>query len=217
MTRLIKKILPLKLLRPFAMVQFGPPRSGSTLVFNIMNDLFPRKKIFKVHTYRLLCEKLPVVATYRHPFDSVASSLIRYGHDTPSDELVDKQIATFLELGLNDISHLLSRKDAVVLKYEEFSCDFNVIFDALEKLSGISISPDTRNMLQQKYNIENVEKSISSMKDFTEHDKKALWHGKHISKHKGATGYYKEFFTKPQIARMEEAFKEFMELMGYST
>ena len=74
----IKNKIIFKLIKPFVLVQFSPPRSGSTLVYNIMREIFPHKKIFKVHTFRAMCNEMPVVVTYRHPLDCIASSIIRY-------------------------------------------------------------------------------------------------------------------------------------------
>ena len=87
------KIKPVFLMmKPFAMVQYGPPRSGSTLIYNIMQELFPHKKIFKVHMKRKMCSVLTTVGSYRNPLDSIASSLLRYKIENPSDNDVLKHI-----------------------------------------------------------------------------------------------------------------------------
>ena len=192
-------------------------RSGSTLAFNIVRETFPLKKVVKVHNCGATCKRLPIVATYRHPMDCVASSIMRRGHDKPTDELLEEHIRQVKENGLLDILDLIGHKEAVLLRYEDFTVDLNVVFDALETQFNAVVSAAKRDELAVKYKIENVEKKIAELSSFSEMDKKTQLHGKHVSQYKGATGYYKEFFTKPQIARMEEAFKEFMELMGYST
>ena len=75
--------------------------------------VFPRKKIFKVHSFRKMCHVLPVVATYRHPYDSIASSLLRYGVEDPSDEDVEKQMRVFASSGLKELPTIMSRSNVL--------------------------------------------------------------------------------------------------------
>ena len=59
-------------------IQFGIMRSGSTLVYNILVDLFPEYSIIKTHKYPGKLKtifKLPVVCTYRDPLAIICSSI----------------------------------------------------------------------------------------------------------------------------------------------
>lgn len=53
------------------------------------------------------------------------------------------------------------------------------------------------------------------MKTFSEYDKRTEWHGKHISKYRGAPYYYKEFFRADQISHLENVYKDFLEAFHY--
>ena len=201
------------MLKPFAMVQFSPPRSGSTLVFNLMREIFNNKKIFKVHTFRNMCYELPVVATYRHPLDSIASSIIRYDKE-PTDEEIQRQIKIFNSQGLHNLIQASQMDNVLLLKYERFVKDFEYIFDQFEKFFKIKIPSEQRKALTEKYKISNVEKQLKGG-SFSEMDKKTQLHGNHISKFKGASGYYKTFFSEEQCNYLRKMYFDILNAFDY--
>lgn len=202
-------------MKPFVLIQFSPPRSGSTLVYNLMRELFPRKKIIKVHSYRSMCSELKVVVTYRHPLDCIASSIIRYKKE-PTREELDRQIKIFNQ-GLTDLIRLKDQPNVLLLRYEDFVHDFDYIYDHFEKFFGKKISPEKQQELTEKYQIENVKKMIekSGGNDFADIDKKTQLHANHISKYKGASNYYEEFLKPEQIKELKELYKDILEKLNY--
>ena len=81
-------------LKGSTIIQFGPPRSGTTLIYNILKDIFNDRFVEPRHYYREKDKKFPTVATYRHPLDSISSSILRYGL-TPTNETIKQQIIEF--------------------------------------------------------------------------------------------------------------------------
>ena len=204
------------LMKPFAMVQYGPPRSGSTLIYNIMCELFPTKKIFKVHMKRKMCSVLVTVGTYRNPLDSIASSLLRYKIEKPSDEDIKKQIDVFNKSDLKYIPKMIEMSNILMLKYENFLNNYDYIFDHFEEFFSIKILTEKRTFLKEKLGMKSVEKKLKSMDDkFGEMDKNSQLHGNHISKFKGCSGYYKKIMTEKQISMLLDEFGETMQLLGY--
>jgi len=208
----IKRKMIFKPLKPFAVAQFSPPRSGSTLVYNLLREIFPKKKIFKVHTLRNMCFELNVVATYRHPLDCIASSIIRYDKQ-PTEEEIQRQIKIFNQ----PLRNLLTAKkmdNILMLKYERFLNDFEYIFKNFEQFFNINISAPQREKLIAEYKIENVEKKLSGG-GFANMDKKTQLHGNHISKYKGASGYYARFFSEDQIDFLKKTYFEVLKEFDY--
>jgi len=210
----IKRKIIFQLMKPFVLVQFSPPRSGSTLVFNIMRELFPAKKIFKVHTFRSMCNELPVVLTYRHPLDCIASSIIRYKKE-PTEEELERQIKIFNEQGFLDLVKIKDYPNILMLKYEDYVNDFEYIFKHFEKFFDMKISRTKREELSSKYKIENVKKMIEGGDSFAEQDSKTKLHGNHISKYKGASNYYEEFFSHEQIKLLKRTYAELLDTFEY--
>jgi hypothetical protein len=195
-------------------IQFSPPRSGSTLVYNILRDVFPKRKIKKRHRYESDKLKYPVVVTYRNPLDCIASSIQRYDL-TPTNEVIERQIAEFERNGIWDILKIKDNPNVLMLKYEDFFDDFEVIFKGIENLFDIKILPASRSTLTERYQIDAVEKIIKDMDTFDEYNKVTHWHGKHISSQRGRPMYYKHFFKEDQIAYLKSVYKEILLEFNY--
>lgn len=196
-------------------IQFSAPRSGSTLVFNILKDLFPESVIRKQHNLNNKDLNFPIIATCRHPLDSIASSIQRY-QLTPTNEVIEQQISEFEENGLSDLSSIAYLDNVLLLRYEEFVDDFETIFLGVEKFFNVTISLEKRNEIIAKYQITNVEKAIENMSSFEEYDKINHWHGKHISIYKGQPFYYRKYFQADQITYLKNVYKEFLLEFKYS-
>ncbi|MES9899841.1 MAG: hypothetical protein ABW148_12565 [Sedimenticola sp.] len=195
-------------------IQYSPPRSGSTLVYNILRDLFPGKNIKKRHSYESNDSKFPMVVTYRHPLDCIASSIQRY-ELIPTDEVINQQISEFEKNGIRDILEIKDDPSVLMLRYEEFANNYDVIFNEFEIFFGIKISHKKRSTLSDRYHIKAVEKIIARMESFSEYDEITHWHGKHISAYKGSFYYYKEFFNDSQIEYLENVYNKFLQEFNY--
>ena len=63
-------------------IQFSPPRTGSTLLWNTLRVCFPEREVKKVHRlskFEKNYRSAPIVASIRNPLDSISSSIQRYG------------------------------------------------------------------------------------------------------------------------------------------
>ncbi len=195
-------------------IQFSPPRSGSTLVYNILREIFPNKNIDKKHSYPENDQKFPVVVTYRHPLDSIASSIQRYELEV-NQEILKQQVAEFEENGIWDVLKIKDDPNVLMLRYEDFVHDFRVIFNEIETFFNVQISEEKKQVINEKYQIKSVENVVKKMGNFENYDKVTNWHGKHISGYKGRPYYFKEFFEEEQIAYLEGAFERFLKELGY--
>ena len=117
-------------IRKNTIIQFGPPRSGSTLIYNILKDVFIHKSVETRHTYRNKDRKHPTVVTYRNPLDSIVSSILRYNLE-PSMSVLEDQVVEFENNGIWTVHEIKDNKNVLMLKYEEFFNDFEIIFDKL--------------------------------------------------------------------------------------
>ena len=192
-----------------AIIQFSPPRSGSTLVYNLLKNIFPCRKILKTHTLPTTFFKIPIIVTYRHPLDCIASSMQRFG-EKPTDTTIQKHIELFKNNGINDVINIKNKKNVLLLKYEDFVDDFNFIYDNLEAFFSIDIKSEKRFELNNKFEIGKVEETIKNKKIFDDYDPLTHWHGNHISKYRGGVFYYNEFFNRAQIENISNAFSGFL-------
>lgn len=195
-------------------IQFSPIRSGSTLVYNLLREVFPRKKIIKCHNYSQEYSKHLTVVTYRNPLDCIASSIQRYGL-APTDEVIEEQNLELTRNGIWEVMEIKNNSNVLMLRYEDFVNDFEIIYDELERFLKTEISLEMRNKLNKKYNIEEINKFISRFESFSEYNPITHWHGKHISSYKGDLNYYKNLFTENQIKYLEYIYKNFLIEFNY--
>ncbi|MDB3870278.1 hypothetical protein N9351_05420 [Candidatus Thioglobus sp.] len=210
-------------------VQFSPVRSGSTLVANILRDLFPERTVRKAHDIRSLSRKMhlhlikfPVVSTYRYPLDIIASEL-KVNNTSPTAIEIERACQFLDHNGLAELKKILNMKNVLLLKYEDFYGNLDFLFDSFESFFDITIDEQTRGKLKNDYSIDNIKKITDKLspeafidinhKDSTGSD--GVFHGRHISESKGKPGSYKLFFNEEQIEWLRYKFSDFIEDFGY--
>ena len=195
-------------------VQFSPIRSGSTLLFNLLREISPKASIEKQHTYGWFFDHLKVVSSVRHPFDCIGS--IHQAHKKePTMETVAWASKRFLDNDGSDAVRVKDKDNVLVLRYESFVDDYDVIFDALEGFVGIEISESQRDDLNKRFSRDGVRKIMADKNNFFEWDKETRIHGDHISKRNGQCGYGKEIFTPEQQESIADHCAEYMKAFGY--
>ena len=212
---MFKKILrKIFILTGRKIIQFSPQRSGSTLVFNILKDLFPTHVVQKKHNYSLDDKNFPTITTYRHPYDSIASLFLK-DNIIPTEKNMEDTIIRFRENGWNDFINQFNLQKILFLRYEDFYNNFDYILDSLEDYFDIKISKKKRFKLKAEYKISNVKKKIEKFKDFSEYNDVSHFHGNHISKFSGSSNTYKKIFTSNQIEIMDKYFSDEKKYLNY--
>lgn len=172
-------------------VQFSPIRSGSTLVFNYLLEL--GKNPVKRHNYIKKKDDYYII-TIRHPYNSIISSILRYGKDINIDTL-SEHIQEYLVNGGNCIieNDFTEDEKHCVLIYEDFFKNHDIILNNLEVFFGEKYSLELRNKVKFKLNIDEVKRQIDKncYTNFFEYDSYTHFHGKHISEFNGYTDYKK--------------------------
>lgn len=196
--------------------KFGPPRTGGTLVMNLMKEIFPTSKVHITHHWdKSLRER--VVVTYRDPRDIICSSVriqeikLRNWKDGFRVKL-KKPLDDFLYLWNN----YKNSPDVLFLCYEKFYNNFDYIFDNLERFYSISIPKERRNELKEKYHVKKMKKIADRLKTFTSPiDLENMIHGKHISPKLGEPGQWETYIPPQYHAEMEEVLWPYMKALGY--
>lgn len=181
-------------------VQFGIPRSGTTVIWQILNELFPND-VLKTHTIKKYnCKAVLTVRDFR---DTFVSQLTTNGEkkgkmecvnaelcciETKSIEIpnITKNIIDKYSIKIKNSEKLLQKyleiynNNNICLKYEYFFENFEYIFDKFETFFNIMIDNNIRNYIKYKYNIESNKKISNMLEDFNQWDSKSLIHGHHI-------------------------------------
>jgi len=174
----------------------SPPRTGSTLVYNILQYLFEDrsclfsdqgKRVKKMHTLRpLLKEKETLHQLYlfcplRDPMSQFAS-LLRIGKVPCGDfQKVEKKFKHYLKESFHFLRHGRRFPHFSLLLYETFGKDFSSIFCAIEKEFCIEIEEKDRDHIRSIFSKEALKIIADGMDTFEEADPITGIHGLHIS------------------------------------
>jgi len=121
----------------------GIPRTGSTLVWQILSRALPMYNIIKAHPASWTpCDCELIVGSIRHPYDNAASCfrsrVIGDNGDGIHVEGTKKGLRAELNMLTNNYKVLRKLKDRygdkmVILRYEDFFNNFEVIFNIIEE------------------------------------------------------------------------------------
>jgi hypothetical protein len=195
-------------------IQFSPPRTGSTLVYNLLRELFPLRSVRKTHKCFVCDPGDKVVVTHRHPLDAIASSILRY-NAKPSLREFQSQIENHFLESLSGIVELKGRENVLFLRYEKLYENYDYIFDEMAAFFRVEIPLEVRRGLSDRYSIPSVEKISSQFSQFSQFDAETHFHGKHISAYRGRPYYFREYFSPEQIEYLDGRLGHFLREFDY--
>jgi len=193
---------------------YGVPRSGSTLIYQIVSSLY-QEGVAKVHRY----SDLPVktVASYRDFRDVVVS---RWRVGDPQNrfrKMTGSEVEMFANRILGQVKELdryAERPDVCLLRYEEFFRKPELIFSALQSRFGIVVPPAQQNRLIKKFSLAANRRIAERLKTFQDVDPKTEIHGQHI--YRGEVGGWREFVDDQGAGRLQQLFKPALVRYGYA-
>ena len=194
------------------LIQFSPPRTGSTLIYNMIKLIAPDRTVVKSHSVQDRQPDEPIICTFRHPVDSIVSSIQRYGL-TPNRKLVVDHISQLRDNGWDDVPKLLTDPNALLLRYEDFYQRHE--FAASRISAFLKVSFDLTPAALAELSIEAVLARTQHMKSFADYDLETHWHGLHVSDRRGAPGSGRRLLDGEDVALIEREFENWMNQMGY--
>jgi len=199
-----------------SVVACGIPRSGSTLIWQILQALYPEQEILKTHPDIWDPDGSTAVVTIRDPHDVVASLYrVRLSRDHGRQVGTMRDLLQAIDRMLISYACLWSVLDgpSVVLRYEEFWDDHDVIYNALSTTFRTTISPSTRHSLSEQFGVEANRERASKMRDFRDVDEFQI-HGDHMGRVE--PDYWFSYLPKWATQRVIEACASVAEEWGYA-
>ena len=202
----------------------GPPRAGSTVVWQISNEIHPNL-FLRTHGFSDSCPLLfdfkGIICTVRHPFDIAASMFRVKEYDVEVDlhnSLLDMSKFAVLDHIIKSFGDVVRpvRPDLklIFLRYEDFFNKDRERVVAISKFLEKELGDSEIDRISQKFNVQkNIERS-SLLSDFTDVDENSKLHGGHIGRLLGSPG---------QGFQLDESFKKsiyethrwFFDFFGY--
>lgn len=172
-------------------VVFSPPRTGSTLVFNVLQFLFSPKdgsqpaKVRKTHSIGPPYRDQIIFIPIRNPIDSACSICRLRDLDGKilTEKLLDNTVAKLIQQYRRCLEVSREYPQAFLLKYEENVENINSLIQRIEKIFGINVHEYDKELLNQFFNKEAVLTYIQekNLKKFSQWDKQTQIHGNHIA------------------------------------
>jgi len=141
----------------------GVPRSGSTLVWQILRSILG-SRVIKSHPGSWKPEEgYFIVGSIRHPYDIAGSRfrsrIVGDKGDGSQETVVGtlkglRQELVGMKTNFDILRDLMGRYPHVILRYEEFFNNFDVIFDMIQDQFGIAVPLPLRRSLKQKHSFE---------------------------------------------------------------
>jgi hypothetical protein len=197
-------------------VTCGIPRSGSTLVWQILQAVFPDQEIIKTHPdiWSEVNEGI-IIASIRNPYDVVASLLRVRLSRQKTDEAVKDDIEAVLKrtvLSFEKLNILMDNCFNYILRYEYFYKDYSLIYDMIRSVFVVNVSADDRNNINSRFSLENNKKRADDSRDFNQVGEDKI-HGDHIGH--VHPGYWSEYLPSWSLERVKEICEPLCKEWGY--
>lgn len=211
--------------------QYALPRSGSTLVLQVLKKILGDDNIDYSHKFRET--KLPLIITLRDFRDTVASywriwhGKLENGNivNTPTYEEVKSATGSAVARinQLNQYQDHYKGKNVLWLRYEDFFDNYNYLFNEIEEFLDIKVSEEKRVQIINETNLETKRKyqteipiDPSKKRIFDNYEDHHDVHANHIHPTiKPTPGYWKQIFPEEFHALIEFTLEEPLKRWGY--
>jgi hypothetical protein len=197
-------------------IQFGIPRTGSTLVYRVLQEIFGN--VEKCHMSQVkpyLNKNINIVVSVRHPIDSFLSYIrvVDFPYASQKPDITMSLVKKYLPRRIEEhdqLTTILSRRNknyTLVLKYERFYNDIKYMCDII--CDFFNVQPTNIIDIIKTCNLESTVKLQETMSSFKEHDSRSNIHGNHIKTPEPHSIY--EATNPNVIAYLENIFKKQIE------
>jgi hypothetical protein len=194
-------------------VCYGIPRSGSTLVYQLISGIYPAG-VAKTHRY---CSHRVKTAVSFRDFRDVVVSLWRRSNpakvDRGMNEADIEKFAGICQDRVKDLNRYFDRGGICPLRYEDFAAKPATVFEAVEKTFGIAVSPEKVTELVNQYSLERNREVSQRLGGFKQIDPESQIHGNHI--YRGEIGGWRQFVKDRDAGRLELLLQEPLRRYGY--
>jgi len=194
-------------------VCYGIPRSGSTLVFQLISWIYP-EGVAKTHRY---CpHHVKTAVSFRDFRDVVVSLWRRSDPANVNRQMNQADVEKFANLcrdRVKELDRYFDRGDICPLRYEDFATKPAIVFEAVKKAFDIIVSPEKIAELVNQYSLERNREVSQRLRGFKQIDAGSQIHGNHIFR--GEIGGWRQFVKDRDAERLELLLQEPLCRYGY--
>lgn len=194
-------------------VCYGIPRSGSTMVYQLVSGIYP-EGVAKTHRY--CSHRVKTTVSFRDFRDVVVSLWRRSNPEKLDRGMTNAEVEKFTDTcqqRIEELNRYFERGDICPLRYEDFAPNPMLVFSALEKSFGVTVAPEKAAKLISESSIEKNAAIAQKLGSFKTIDPASQIHGNHIFR--GEIGGWRQFVAGPAAQRLEELLYEPLQRYGY--
>ena len=193
----------------------GIPRSGSTLVGQIMRAVLPDWTVIVTHPAAL--ERVgdyPIVCSFRDPRDVAASRyrvrISRGGEDVEGEIGLQAELHEMFKH--YDAFLSMTGRNVAKVRYEYFWNRHDVLFDLFEDVFGVFVDKENRARISNDCSIETNLLRAAALPDFNACDERGI-HGDHIAT--PAPGGWRDVLPAWAHETVERETQRYCDALGY--
>jgi hypothetical protein len=198
-------------------IQFSMPRTGSTLVHQVLVNMYPDHDVVKAHEWKKEYNNLKVVSTYRDLRAVLISNWRISANPKIADKIPRAAIDGFLSIIKRNSSKYikyLNNNNVIMLKYEDFSTNFEFIFESLEGFFGTKFSEEVKQNAVKNCSFDAHKKIADKMGHWNNWDRKTMIHGNHLYSNKPDA--WKDFLTEEDFKYLTKSLEKDLKKWGYN-
>lgn len=211
----ISKFLRIGTITDKKIVQYSLPRTGSTLIWNILK-LYSENPL-KVHSKSELehpLKKYRFIVSMRNPLD-ITCSIISVLNLSFNEHGLNQAINKIKSHNFNHLIEILENQDSLCLKYEEFYNNYDFAFENIDCFLNQKISNEKKIHFKNEFSLSKVRKISQSQKSFGQYDSVTKIHGNHLSKMNGKIDSYQDYLSEEMICFLRSELKEYIQYFNY--
>jgi hypothetical protein len=194
-------------------VCYGIPRSGSTLIYQLLSGVYPQG-VAKTHRY---CpHRVKTTVSFRDFRDVVVSLWRRSNPTALGRRMTEEEVEKFggtCRSRIEELDRYFERGGICPLRYEEFALNPALVFSALERTFGVVVAPEKAASLIEEYSMEKNAAIAQKLGSFKTIDPASQIHGNHIFR--GEIGGWRQFVDGVAAKRLEKLLREPLRRYGY--
>ena len=184
-------------------IVFSAPRTGSTVVYNLLKEIITNIPVIKSHeTINFNENNTLYIIPIRHPYNSIVSISLCKELDLNKEFNLRNCFQTYMDYGGMKLININENTNTIFLYYEKFYTNLNYIFDEIERKSNFMFDVNKKTEIIEKHSINSVKNKVKIFKKFENYDEETQYHGKHISIYNGETNF-KNILNKNQIRLLQ--------------
>ena len=174
-------------------IQFAPIRTGSTVLWQMLDYLFEdrtyNKNKWKNPNYVVKAHKLHkkyvkegnvYLITIRNPLEAIASTIRVRFFEQPLSETFEMITLLMIDM-FEQVYKIQNDPNVYVFRYENFHNNYEIFLDKIEEIFEIKIKDEHKAEMLKKFSREGNLKISQEFDSFQELDINSLVHGDHVA------------------------------------